>query len=364
MSPPEPRLLFIVSADYGELSNALYFLRGGGFAARLLLPERLYTANRDSLPVPAERYATAPDILAAAAHEPPDIVFLFSGYLLAFNGILDLPSVRELMRQLRKRGAELVVTDPFLGLLRPVCPSPFNARHPAKLDAHFAQVAQLMDAATHLYLVAPDGEPAPRAASFSNPVLWSEVRTSGAGPLQWLFVLAAEDAGAQAHRLGQERFVQLLRARLADAVRAGRRPVLVAPQPLLDVLAGTVDGLIALSFCAHATFTRLLLEAEYAFYWNPFSNSVPARLVNGRAAFFFDRGHMAHAIPALYELGLRTYYPGTRPSMLALDAALVPGELADLASSQAAGLQQARLRFTSAPTPRELVQRLLTGRTQ
>jgi hypothetical protein len=91
---------------------------------------------------------------------------------------------------------------------------------------------------------------------------------------------------------------------------------------------------------------------------------VPARLVNGRAAFFFDRGHMAHAIPALYELGLRTYYPGTRPSMLALDAALVPGELADLASSQAAGLQQARLRFTSAPTPRELVQRLLTGRTQ
>ena len=38
MTLPQRRLLFVVSADFGELSNALTFVAGYPFRALLLLP--------------------------------------------------------------------------------------------------------------------------------------------------------------------------------------------------------------------------------------------------------------------------------------------------------------------------------------
>ena len=67
------RLLFVLSADYGELANALYFADGCGFDPALVMPDRLYSVNTQSLPYRSHQYRSADDILAAStasAFEP------------------------------------------------------------------------------------------------------------------------------------------------------------------------------------------------------------------------------------------------------------------------------------------------------
>jgi hypothetical protein len=372
----EARLLFVLSADYGELSNALYFLRGYDFHARLLLPERLFAANRASLPVPAAAYRTTETVLAEIARERPDIVFLFSGYLYAINGVLPLESVVTLVRALRERGIRAVVGDPFLGLLQQPGPSPFSDRHPRKawLTEHFGALARLFADIPHLYLARPARATATPQLVFYNPrlLLGDADRVAmaellgrhGVDPAaaRWIFVLAGEDHGAQVARMGGERFESLLRERLADAPRAGREALLVAPQPCADRMAASgIEGLRVLSFCGHALFSALLLTAECAFYWNLFSNSATARLANRLPVFYFDAGHMAHAIPPLLDLGLESYFPGWRYELLDLAQPLEPARLARIAAAQERSAAQGHARLRSAPPPDQVVAALLEG---
>jgi hypothetical protein len=373
----EARLLFLLSNDYGELSNALYVLRDEGLDATLLLPERLFDANRDALAVRARRYGTLADVIDALDSERPDIVFLFSAYLYVVNGIFELGTVEALLDELQGRHLRVITSDPFLGLLLAHGASPFSERHPQRqrLTDHFVQLAARLRDVTHLYLVPPNGLAGERKVSVFNPHILSDAasmqqrRTRLADRIsidlrrpRWLFLLASEDYGAQIARLGREQFEALLLERLEDAAHAGRQPLLIAPQPCVDSLSRAgraIPGLVLLSFCAHDLFADLLLEAEYAFYWNMLSNSLLARLANRLPALFFDRGHLAYAIPALLELGLKTYFAGAQFAVLDQRQGLAPGALAELAAAQQLTLGNAIENFLRSPTPRELVQRLL-----
>src|SRR6516225_4660999 len=115
--PADVELLFVVSSDFGELANVLYLLRGYPFRATLLLPERLFSKNRDGLPVPVLPYRSTAEVLAAVRARQPDLVFLFSGYLLALNGILPLEGVAELVDVLGRQKIPVVTSDPFLGVM-------------------------------------------------------------------------------------------------------------------------------------------------------------------------------------------------------------------------------------------------------
>lgn len=373
----EARLLFLVSNDYGELSNALYVLRGTGLNATLLLPERLFEANGNGLGLRARRYGALADVLDALDRERPDIVFLFSAYLYAINGIFELPQVEALLGELRRRHLRVVTTDPFLGLLLAQDASIFSERHPQQraLTDHFTRLASQLRDVAHFYLVPSDGLTGERKLSvfnshvMSTPASMPERRARLAGRLavdpqrpRWLFLLASEDYAAQIMRLGQERFEALLLERILDAARAGRQPVLIAPQACIDSLAGTggaVPGLILLSFCAHELFTDLLLEAEYVFYWNMLSNSLLIRLVNRLPVLFFDRGHLAYAMPALLELGQRTYFPGAELRLLDQRETLVAAALLELTTAQTSSLDHARENVLRLSGPRELVDRLM-----
>ena len=374
MTMAEPRLLFVLSADYGELSNALYFLRGYGFHAHLLMPERLLEANRGELSVPASAYRTLADILEHVEGQPPDAVFLFSGYLYAVNQLLGLTEVESLVRALRTRGMRTVVGDPFLGLLQQPGPSPFSDRHPRKawLTEHFGTLVRLFAELPHVYLARPAQTGSTPQLVFFNPRLLSDVAERaglrgrladiGADPARahWLFVLAGEDYGAQAARLGAQRFEALLRERLGDAARCGRQAVLVAPQPCAErIAAAAIPGVRALSFCSHALFNALLLTAEHAFYWNLFSNSATARLANGLPVLYFDAGHMAQAIPPLLELGMQSYFPEGQFELLDLSGPLEPTALEELASVQQRSLVQAHVRLREAPAPDQVLASLL-----
>ena len=112
------RLLFVVNNDYGELSHAMSCLVGQEFASRaaILLPDILYSSHKDVLPIRTYHYASLDDILTRVEMWNPDIVFLFSGYLVIGNRLLSWKSLARLVRHLRDRGCRIVTSDPFLGL--------------------------------------------------------------------------------------------------------------------------------------------------------------------------------------------------------------------------------------------------------
>jgi hypothetical protein len=372
----EPKLLFLLSNDYGELSTALYVLRGTGLDATLLLPERLFDANRDTLQVRSQLYANLADVVDALDREQPDVVFLFSAYLYAINGIFDLAAVEALLAELERRPVHVVTSDPFLGLLLARGMSLFSERHPQRqwLESHFARLAARLCEVTHLYLVPPDGLAGEHKVSVFNPHILTDTAASRQRAARlaarsgieldrprWLFLLASEDYAAQVARLRREPFEALLLERLADAARAGRQPVLIAPQACVDSVSRAghaIRGLVAMSFCSHDLFADLLLEAEYVFYWNLFSNSLLARLANRLPVAFFDRGHLAHAVPALLDLGLKTYFPGAELVLLDQRQELMPDALTALDTQQHQTLAAATENLHRSPTPRELIDRL------
>ena len=374
----EPKLLFVLSSDYGELSNALYVLRGTGLDATLLLPERLFDTNRDTLQVPARRYTSPADVLAVVEREQPDVVFLFSAYLYAINGIVDLGAVEALLGELRRRRLRVVTSDPFLGLLRESRGALFSDRHPQRqaLEGHFARLASRLADVTHLYLAPADSLAGAHKVALFNPEVITDaasIRQRGARLAarvgidlrrpRWLFVLGSEDYGAQVTRFGRESFETVLLSRLEDAAQAGRQPVLIAPQPCIDALARsgrTADSLISLAFCSYDLFVDLLLEAEYVFYWNVLSNSLLARLANRLPALFFDRGHLAQVMPALLDLGLKTYFPGAELALLDQRERLAASTLVALAARQERALETALDNLRRAPAPRELIEQLMS----
>jgi hypothetical protein len=373
------KLLFVLSNDYGELSNAMYLLTGCEFRPLLLMPDRLFAVNQDTLPVPASRYGTLQDALAAVERERPDIVFLFSGYLYAINDIFDLETVETLVRELRNRRQRIVTSDPFLGVMAEVAASTFSDRHPRKqwLTDHFARLFQIFREVPHLYLFDATAFPRTRSLSFYNPHILlrpdalAESERAVAGRVgvdpakkRWVFVMSLEDYGGQAARHGRARFDEMLIATLQQTAREGRQPVLVGPDAALAAIRSkgpAIDGLVLLAFCSHEVFKALLLGAEYAFYWNIFSNSIPARIANHLPVFFFDPGHMVHAIPPLFELGMKHYYSGAALTYLDQRQALTAAGLAVPAAEQEHVFRKARERFPRSPTPDAMVEQILRG---
>lgn len=362
--PGRIRLLIVVSQDFGELANALAFGAAEGIDGALLLPAKLAAANRGDLPLPAATYTSADDVLAAIDRDRPDLVCLFSAYLYAINGLIAPAALSALIDGVRVRGIALATTDPFLGLLQSPGGSPFSERHPARamLERHFTEIAALLTQVPHVYPVPPDPPPPVPWVSFHGAAPAGAPRD---GAATWLFVLAQEDYGAQAGRMGRAAFESVLVDRLRDAAAAGRTPVLIAPEACVRALLATgrvPDAAVMMPFCGHAQFREALLAAEYVFYWNVFTNSAAARLGDGRPVFLFDIGHMAHAMPPLLALGLRTYYPDVALPMLDARAPLDPASLATHAAKLSGSLGAARARLHSQPTPAQAAARLLRQR--
>jgi hypothetical protein len=317
------------------------------------------------------------DILAVVDRERPDAVLLFSGYLYTVNAIFDVEELAKLVAALRERKLPIATTDPFLGVLASLDDRTFSDAHPRKawLMEHFGHVARIFRDVPHVDLVETGRIPGPERLAFFNPaVLVTDERLAGMRALlaerlpiadrpRWVFVLSNEDYGVQLGRVGAGSFDARLRARLADAARAGRQPVLVAPDRCVEHFqrAG-IETLLLLPFAPFNVFMALLLDAEYAFYWNVFSNSFPARAINRRPVLFFDRGHMEQAIPALYTAGVARYFAGVEPPCLDLAAPLELPSLDTAWTALLSSMRVAETRFRSAPPPETLVARLLARR--
>ena len=127
-----------------------------------------------------------------------------------------------------------------------------------------------------------------------------------------------------------------------DAARAGRRAVLLAPTERLrtvgERLSREADDVASrvtiMKACRYTLFIQLLITAEHAFYWNRFSASILARLINQRSTFSFETGHLAAAMPAVESVAERHFYAGCDWPALDASRPLDADALAELASDQ------------------------------
>jgi hypothetical protein len=375
-------VLFVIDNDFGALGTVMYLLHGQPLAQRstLLLPSSAH-AFHGALGVASRPYASLDDIVRVVEAQSPDVVLLYSGYLLASQGLLAIREVRSLVGELRRRGCAVATSDPFLGTYRRVAqakvpcapggileavaglwPNGAARLHALRVRRHVHEVAGLMEDVTHLYpvpvppLEAPGGAP---RLSFFNPRYFGQPR---AAAREWLFVLAKFDFEYQQAAHGKQRFVELVAAKLREALSQGRRATFIGPAAAVEALGahlGADPGITLLQGCAFVEFERRLLEAEAAFYWQVFSTSTFLRLWNGLPVFFFDPGHASRLLRPMYEAGIASDYMGRAPAMLdiaqPLDAGALmarSGEFADIAGA-------ALTRLKALPEPEEAIEEIV-----
>jgi hypothetical protein len=353
------RLFFIVSRDYGELSNALFVVKGRTLADRatLMVPPSMYATSREALPRRIWPYDTLQDLLDAIDAAGPDVVFLFSGYLYSINGLLSADEIARLLAFLRPRVRHVVTSDPFLGALFREDGSALLSR----FHAPFRATHELLQDLIHFYPASCRGllgGRAERSVSTFNP--WF-IRAGGlesvADPADpfWLFVISREDFELQCRTRGEARFVSALVDRLGDARRLGRWPVFVGPRAAVSALHATGrPDFTALSFCPYDLFVYLLQRAEHVFYWNILSNSAIIRFGSGLPAFFFHTGHLAQ-ISLLSDAAVDNILLGWRPVCLDLEQPLTPPLLKLLEALYSRELEAVTAHVRSAPSPEAML---------
>jgi hypothetical protein len=390
---PAARVVLVLDNDFGDLAFAMYFLQGQPFAghATLLLPPRLADRDDGRLPIRTRRFSSAQDILRVVDDEKPDAVFLLSGYMLAIHGLVGAKELSELIERLRARCC-VVTSDPFLGLTSEgELGSRFGIHLPRrgvrarvvefiwtrKLIRHLKTAREALEPLPHLYQLRPadggerHGTTRPERISFYNPQLIGADGEGGvdgetSGPREWLFILGAEDIQLQAGLHGGPTFVDLVVAKLEETLEAGRTPVLIGSERLLEAVRNHApsprhERFRLLSFISYRSFEALMLSAEYVFYWNIISYSSLLRLVHGRPFFIFHTGHLVHNVKGLRERVRDWYYQGWEPVVLDQTTHLNPDQLDLLAADYREASSRIRTALARAPTPVEVMERLRAG---
>jgi hypothetical protein len=356
-----------------------------------MLTDHLYRPNKDQLPVSTHRYGALEDVLSLVDTWKADLVFFVSAYGLMDSGFRPLPSLEQLVRRLRERGCRLVTTDPILGLPHELRTSQVNLplsrlkwrsrfrelRNLRRMFGSFSSIARMFEEVTHLYPVPTQGLASGggvRRVSFFNPQIvrsrgelgraraGSPAGAPGTVERSWLFIVGASDLKCQFMLWGADQFAGDVLRWLERARLEGRRPLLIAPQPLVDNLSRRLPAEFEaelIPFCSYPQFISRLFDAEYVFYWNTFSCSILLRLANALPVFFFDQGHIPRLLKPCEEAGIRCYYGGVRPAILDARQPLGAAELERLVAEQQLEMQAVREYWKGSPAPGEVIDRLL-----
>ena len=402
-----PRLLFLLNNDYGELALAMYFLQGRDLvdSSTLLLPPRLFADNKDTLPCEAREYKSIEDIIRLVDTNKPDIVFLFSGYILPNHELLSLEVMAALVQLLSDRDCKIVTSDPFFGIFSQMGPSTICGPEALRLFEtdiipdlsweyrinstcgnlrileQFAIASHILKDTIHLYYCCPDPRDEPiegsaHTAYFFNPCLvydekessTSDVSQSGnadsepAEKPHWLFILGAVDYELQTRLYGEAECIDMLEKKLNQTLQTGRRFVFLAPNECVQKLIGRVPISARkdlLNFCSFEDFTSLLLKAEYVFYWNLASYSTFLRVINGLPMFMFDGGHLVRHVKPMSERMAHSYYQNWTPPFLDPDEVLNTETLAELSKDYKQATRNILKNLKELPSPEQVIKDLL-----
>ena len=335
-----PRVLCVLSSDFGEYVTASLFARAQPFDVHFALPEAL------SRFVPAGQgghsvYRRFADVDPLVEAQRPDLVLLASGYLYAVNRIASLHDLRSLKKTLRGKGISLATTDPWLRIwaLRPearyaihsVAKGGVDADASARMNALQRELEKIFGGVPHLFAV-PLADAARRWLGFFNREFADQAPALRKRDGGWLFVLSREDyiflAGFE-----KQAFFGALERRVAELLeRRENRVRFVAPPEVGRFLSERWPGeprLACTPFCDFAAFEGLVREASVVAYWNVISSSLLYCLYYGVPPIFFGAGHLARVCPGLEAHAAEHIYRGRPPRLLDLEAPLAadPGAL-------------------------------------
>jgi len=386
-SPSKPRLLFVVSDDFGELDYAINIIEDfeSTDSMTLLLPERLYALNSEIVPNRTFLYRSLEDILARAEIEKPHVAFLFCAYLYSCNGIMSDESLAALIKYLKKNRCPIVTSDLFLGFFSnphawPRYKNPLEYLRRIEsfraMKNLYSGIYQMVKDLYHYYPVAPQGvvgvAPRNRIACFNKALLQSTPHdqtaeavipdTSGVAPFQkWLFVLGEVDFRQLKQKFTEKKFLNQISKKLNETVAMRKTPIFVGPEPCIAQLRQQTHPSVILSpQNRRQPFTQWLRQSEYVFYWNAVSHSHFYRLINAQPVFFFDGGHLINDLGLeFFGLVKNIYWQGWQPDFLDFRKSLNENNLKRLAQRQTKKLRSLREVLKSLPQPRQMVQTLL-----
>jgi hypothetical protein len=321
------KLLYIIDSNYGSMGEALYFLKGYGYDASLLLQKEMYDLNVGRLDYPLYVYQGLYDIKETIAAVKPDIVFLNSGYLYVPEKSLTAGDFFGLVNSIKSQKIVLVTSDPFLNIWD------LYAARGLLNNPKIKFFKQIFDDMPHLTLFELKNHRDFRAVSFYNnnirlkPAELSAYKHKAHKFLNikptsdfWLFFFSAIDYEIQLRRCPS--FHAVLLDRLNETIKNNRVPVLIAPSECIEVLKNHLKAgegqAFFLTYCDFESFNGLLLGAEYVFGWNIISFSVFIRIMNELPIFFFDKGHLHHSIRGFYRHIVR-YFSNCRINIFRLE---------------------------------------------
>lgn len=361
-----PRVLCVVSADFGEYVTASLFCRGQPFDAHFALPQALAPFAPADGAFSVYRDLAHAGELVAALH--PDVVLLASGHLYAVNRIATLAQLARFVRALRESGAALATTDPWLRIwaLRPGSRFAIHSVRKGGVDEAMSDwmtnlqgdMEALLSGMPHVFAV-PLEDAERRWLPFFNPAAGQAGRAREADADEWLFVLSREDyvflAGFE-----KQAFFAALESRIAELLSRGRNRVrFVAPPDVGRFLAERWGGeprVVYTGFCDFAGFEALLRGAKVVAYWNLLSSSLLYCLYHGVAPIFFGAGHLAKVCPGLEAHAAQHVYRGRPPRRLDLAAPLGTDADALIRDLHLEGwLSGLRGEYARAPAPAEVV---------
>jgi hypothetical protein len=358
-----PRVLCVLSADFGEYVTASLFARGQPFDVHFALPLALAPF------VPAGRrghssYRSFEEVGRMVASARPDVVLLASGYLFAVNRIASTEELSAFLRSVRDAGAALATTDPWLRIwalepgaryaIHSVAKGGEDAELSGRMAALQASLEELLAGVPHVFAV-PLADETRAWRPFFNPAFTRTAAGARRDDAEWLFVLSREDyiflAGFE-----REAFFSALERRIAQLLeRRENRLRFVAPPEIGGFLAqrwGNEPRVAHTGFCDFLTFERLVSEARVVAYWNLLSSSLLYCLYYGVPPIFFGIGHLAKVCPGLEAHAARHVYRGRPPRVRSLATALPadPGSLVEEEGLDA-WLDGLRREYAQAPPP-------------
>lgn len=372
-----PRVLAILSADFGEYVNVSLFARGQDLDLSILAPGFLapYLGNLD---YPLTPYRDIGQIRRAIDAFDGDLVWFGSAYLYAINGLFSLAALDGLLDHLTARGIAVATTDPWARIwaMHPEAAFTISRRgrpdpeRSAQLMQYQRQLERLLGAVPHLFPI-PLHQPENRWYGYFNPA-FADVEAGPADAKEgrdrsghWLLVLANEDLAHLEHRPGTP-FADDLNARLEELLaNPDNHITLVAPDRLGPMLAAPLrrePRLRHLTRVDAGAFEALVRDADIALYWNLLSASLLYCLYHETPVAFCHVGHQATVCPALKDHALARVYLGHEPLMLDLRRPLgddVHGLLRD--HDLGSWIRDMRRRYARNPSPRDVLARLTGG---
>jgi len=369
----QPRLLFVLSADFGEYVTASLFSRGQDFDSHFAVPRALlpYAGSGRS---GFTAYSELGEVEELARAVRPDVVVLASGYMFPVNRIARPEALAGFIERLQQQGCALATTDPWLriGILDPESRLEIHSVKRKGVDpeatARMRELQRFLERVyadtAHLFAVPLEGDR--RWLPFFNPAFAGSAPklepAAGESEDRWLFVLSKEDyvflSGFES-----ETFMETLRRRIGAVLSVARnRVTFIGPPELRALLADFSRGdarFRFVPFCDFDTFESEIRRARVAVYWNTLSSSLLYCLYYRVPLIFFGKGHQARVHPGLYEHVVARVYCGRGPVLF--DAASPMEADAD------ALVERLRLKswldaiaadYSASPQPAEVVQRL------